>query len=96
MPMYHFNIEDGQPTLTCDGAELKDIAEAKCEAIKMMGRLICDAPATFWDDAQWRMTVTNEDGLALFELCFVGTDSPAIRVPTAEQITAQDSIAQVS
>jgi hypothetical protein len=47
MPIYHFNIEDGQPTLPCDGAELKDIAEAKCEAIKMMGRLICDAPATF-------------------------------------------------
>jgi hypothetical protein len=83
MPIYHFNVEDGGPMIPCDGEELKDIAAAKCEAIKMMGRLICDAPATFWDDAQWRMTVTNQDHLTLFELCFVGTESPALRLTAA-------------
>jgi hypothetical protein len=79
MPKYHFNVDDGQAPIPCAGAELKNLAEAKCEAVKMMGQLICDAGGAFWDRSEWRMTVTDEAGLSLFELYILGTDAPAAR-----------------
>jgi hypothetical protein len=79
MPIYYFNIEDGQAPIPCNGAELKNLSAAKCEAVKMMGRLICDAGEGFWNDAEWRMTVSDENRLTLFQLHFLGTESPALK-----------------
>ena len=59
--------------------EARTIGQAKCEAVRFAGRLICDSADRFWDTADFYMTVTDEDGLVLFTLQFVGTDAPAIR-----------------
>jgi hypothetical protein len=77
MPLFHFHVEDGQPAVDPGGFELPDLAAAKCEAIQMAGRIICDAAGAFWDRAEWSMTVTDESGLTLFNLQIVGTDAPA-------------------
>jgi hypothetical protein len=58
--------------------ELPSIAEAKCEAVRYAGRLICDHAGEFWNSSDWNMTVTDECGLTLFTLRLVGTESPAI------------------
>jgi hypothetical protein len=75
MPKYFFNSEDHQDD---EGTELDSLAVAKCQAIKMAGEIICDAADTFWDKAEWTLTVTNESGLTLFQLSIVGTDAMAL------------------
>ena len=76
MPRFHFHL-DGDPD--DDGIELKDLATAKCEAIQYAGRHICDQADTFWDKAEWSLTVADQTGLVLFQLQIIGTESPAIR-----------------
>ena len=77
MPRYFFNIDDGQSVRDSDGTELKDLATAKCEGVKLAGRLICDDASRFWDRREWGLTVTDSAGLILFSLAFLGTEAPA-------------------
>jgi hypothetical protein len=76
MPRYYFDIDDGS---TPDGIVLKNIAEAKCEAVKLAGHVICEAAGEFWDRAEWNLTVTGEDGLTLFTLHLIGVESAAVQ-----------------
>ncbi|MFL6762449.1 MAG: DUF6894 family protein [Sphingomicrobium sp.] len=83
MARYYFNIDDGAGIEDTVGMELSSLAEAKCEAVSYAGRLICDHAGRFWNSGDWNMTVTNENGLSLFSLQLVGTESPAIRPVTS-------------
>ena len=85
MPKFYFNVEDGSGIVDDHGMDLPDIAEAKCEAVRYAGRLICDHAGNFWNSGDWSMTVTDENGLALFVLQLVGTESPAIRRSASRQ-----------
>ncbi|HEX8641699.1 MAG TPA: hypothetical protein VF704_11180 [Allosphingosinicella sp.] len=78
MPRYHFHIDGDHPSHDDEGTELHSLAVAKCEAIRMAGRIICDAAASFWDRAEWSMTVTDANGLTLLHLGIVGTEAPAV------------------
>ena len=73
MPVFHFHTDKDHDV---DGIELPDLASAKCEAVKLAGRLICDEADLFWTKAEWSMTVTDDRGLTLFQLQIVGTDAP--------------------
>jgi hypothetical protein len=77
MPRYFFHIEDGATTRDDEGTELKDVAVAKCEAVRLAGQMICDSAGSFWDKQEWKLTATNADGLTLFCLHFVGIEAPA-------------------
>jgi hypothetical protein len=70
---YFFNIESDGPDT--EGHELANLAEAKCEAVKLAGKVICDDADAFWDRGDWNMTVTNDEGLTLFSLTFFGTEA---------------------
>jgi hypothetical protein len=75
MARYHFNIEgDG---FTDEGHDLANLAEAKCEAVKLAGRVICENADNFWDKGDWNMSVTNGDGLTLFTLTLYGAEAAA-------------------
>lgn len=76
MPRFYFNLEDRPDE---DGAELSSVAAAKCEAVRMAGRLICDSASEFWDTGRLLMTVTDDRGLSLFTLDFVGMESPSLQ-----------------
>lgn len=76
MPKFFFHTDDLPDT---DGVDLGGLAIAKCEAVKLAGRIICDGSSTFWDSAEWSMTVADEHGLTLFQLLIIGTDAPSIR-----------------
>ena len=67
---------DGGPDQPIDAST---VAEAKCQAVRFAGELICDSADRFWDTADFRMTVSDGNGLVLFTLQFVGTEAPAIR-----------------
>lgn len=44
------------------------------------GGLLCDVAEHFWDDADFELTVTDDNGLILFTMRVVGTEAPAIRM----------------
>ena len=77
MPRYFFNIDDGRSPRDKEGTELKDLATAKCEGVKLAGRIICEDSDRFWDRREWGLTVTDSAGLILFSLAFLGTEAPA-------------------
>ena len=77
VPRYFFNIDDGRSTRDLDGVELKDLATAKCEGVKLAGQMICADSDRFWNRREWGLTVTDTAGLILFSLAFFGTEAPA-------------------
>ena len=80
---FFFHVEGGPDDL---GLELPSIAQAKCEAARYAGHLLCDAAENFWDTAELTMRVANESGLVLFTVTISGTDAPAIRSDPVIQI----------
>ena len=80
MSKFFFNIEDGSSSLRDDvGTEYPNVAAAQCDAVKYAGAMLCDHSTKFWKSGDWSMTVSNEAGLPLFSLQFVGTVSPSLR-----------------
>ena len=90
MPRYHFHLQDGAIHLDETGMELEDVAAAKCQAVDLAGKMLCDSSGSFWDADQWRMTVSDDTGLTLFTLAMLGTDAPALvgRRPTSFMLDA--------
>jgi hypothetical protein len=53
--------------------------DAKCAAVTYAGQLLADVAEHFWDEADFDLTVTDENGLILFSMRVVGIEAPAIR-----------------
>jgi hypothetical protein len=94
MPRYYFHVDDGIAVHDDEGTELKDVAVAKCEAVKLAGQMICDSAGKFWDSQEWTLTATNEHDMTLFCLHLVGVEAPASmshrdpRMISARMVTA--------
>lgn len=78
MPRFFFNIDDGL-SQDVEGTELPSLEVAKREAVTLAGHLIADSSATFWERRAFNMAITDENGMVLFTLEFVGVEAPAIR-----------------
>ena len=74
MPRFTFDVAGG-PTAE---VELPSLADAKCEAVRFAGRVICDAADSFWDAQEFQLTVTDHSGLILFALNLIATPAPAM------------------
>ena len=77
MPRYFFHVEDGKSFPDHDGVELPDLHAARINATKMFGSMLDDDPEIFWNGDEWTLKVTLEDGLILFCIHFVASESPA-------------------
>ncbi len=82
MPIYHFNLHDGQAYPDGLGSECADLAAARIEAVRRIGRLLEERAARFWTGDEWTMDVTDPRGLTLFTLTFLANDAPATLVAT--------------
>jgi hypothetical protein len=74
-----FHIDDHLTAQDDVGVELESLAAAKCEGVKLAGQHICDASGTFWDTGEWSLTASDESGLTLFTLHFLGMEAPVLR-----------------
>ena len=63
-----------------EGVEFASIHEAKCQSVVYAGELLRDVAEKFWDDADFELTVTDENGLILFSMRVVGVEAPALRL----------------
>ncbi len=79
MPNYHFNINSETDGSDQRVLELKGLAEAKCEALKLAETVISDVSGTFWDLPEWMLIVTYDASLTLFLLQVLGAEGPADR-----------------
>lgn len=77
MPKYHFNVHDGVSIPDIEGHEMTSLQAAQEAAIQLSGHLIRELGPDFWEGEEWKMEVTDDRGLILFQLMFVATSSPA-------------------
>lgn len=77
MPFYHFQVRTETHVLLTEGAELKGLDQARVEAARRVGELLREHAAQIWTDEDWRMDVTDEDGLILFVMQVTASKSAA-------------------
>ena len=79
MPKYHFGSVDGHRDPDPEGSELPDLAAARVMAVRYAGEVLQSDPAIVWHNGQWRVEVTDDDGVLLFTLLTLAIDAPAPR-----------------
>ena len=73
MPRYFFNVKDGQDLPDHEGTVLADANAARVMAVFGSGEMIRAHASQFWNDADWQMHVTDEQGASVCDLRFSGT-----------------------
>ena len=78
MPRYFFNVVHPWPDPDEEGSEFPDIYAAQMAAVRLCGEMIKEIDGKFWEEAIWRLEVTNHDRRLLFTLTFSaeGHDGP--------------------
>lgn len=77
MPRYLFDVNDGRAGGDDAGIDLADLTAARARAAKIAGEALVNGAAGFWDGQPWSVRVSNDAGLALFELHLTAISSPA-------------------
>lgn len=78
MPRYHFHIHDGRSIIDTDGMVLDDTAQARRMAIRLSGQYFDNEADLVSLGEEWRMEVTDDQGLILFRLDFVVTAAASV------------------
>jgi hypothetical protein len=69
---FYFNVMNGGTELDPDGTQLSGIAEARSQALRMLGAMLQEADSNFpWGGAPWRVWVSDGpqgSGRVLFTL----------------------------
>ncbi len=74
MPRYFFNIEGGlHPAPDEEGILLPSPDEARAQAATAAGEMLKDLDGRFWDDSEWQMHVTDEQGVTVCILAIKGS-----------------------
>lgn len=89
MPHYFFHVEDGQSFPDAEGCQLPDLDAARIEAVRLLGGMLRDEAETFWQGHDWRMSVTDADGMRLFTIDFMAKMVPVLRDMPAPQPAAR-------
>ncbi len=67
MPMYYFNLRDGEAVTDVDGTELLSLAEARSHALGVARELMSKSRGMLDRDwTQWSMFVHDDNGNELF------------------------------
>lgn len=77
MSRFYFHTEDGIARRDEEGVELATLAEARREAVRVLGGMLRDQPDDIWTDGGLKLTVADEDNLLLFVLEVSATASAA-------------------
>ena len=77
MPRYHFHMQTDARFSDDEVVELAGPIGARRQATLTCGEMLRDAPEGFWGSRPWNITVTDAQGLVLWEIMIDGTASPA-------------------
>lgn len=81
MPRYHIELRSQERVWETFDVDAGDHGEARLEVAKFVGELLREHAGKIWVDQDWRVDVTDADGLILFVMQLLVTDSPAARAP---------------
>jgi hypothetical protein len=70
MTRYFFHIRDGVDIPDPEGTELPNPDAARTEAVVFAGAMLKDCAQGFWKNADWRLTVIDENGGTVCALRF--------------------------
>jgi len=79
MPRFFFHTQTDSRMTDFDGYELATASEARQQAIQTCGQMMIDAADAFWGSRPWSITVTDAEGLILWEIIMDGSATPASR-----------------
>lgn len=82
MPRYHFNLHDHRFVPDPEGSELANLHAAKRQAIKLAASILSVCPEEFLESSNWRVEVTNSDGVLLFTIGLAMSLAPGVWTPT--------------
>lgn len=68
MAKYHINVRTESHVATSVEVERDDLDSLRIEMASFVGELLMGHAAQIWVDEDWRVDVTNEDGLILYVL----------------------------
>jgi hypothetical protein len=77
MALFFFHTQTDTRFTDLEGTEIDGAVEARRQAIKTCGEMMRDAPEGFWGSRPWSVTVTDADGLVLWEVQVDGSLSAA-------------------
>lgn len=75
--IFHFEVRTETHVLLTDAASLADLNEARVEAARRVGEVLREHAALLWVDEEWRMDVTDGEGLILFVIMISAMQSAA-------------------
>ena len=67
---FHVNVHDGVGSIDHEGVEMPNTGAARREAIRLAGSILDDSARRDALGEDWRMEVTDDRGLILFQLDF--------------------------
>ena len=68
MPRYYFNRVDGGIELDTEGVELRDLQDARIEAVLFAGQTLKDRPELVWSGHELRIQVSGRERNLLFTI----------------------------
>jgi hypothetical protein len=71
VPLYFFDIIDGEDLPDLNGSEHANLSAARVESIRYSGELLREMPERFWNAEEWKMTVSDAQRVPLFTLKFL-------------------------
>jgi hypothetical protein len=77
MARYYFNTQNDEAVTDGEGVELPGGEDAEIEAVVLTGELLREHAREFWKTGSFTVTVTDDNGLALFAIITEAVRAPA-------------------
>ena len=74
MPRFYFHIHDGVDLRDDVGTELPGRDAIRSHSLRLAGECIRHLQDNFWGHCEWRLDVTDEQGVNVLTLRFSGED----------------------
>ena len=86
--LFHFQVRTDTHVLLAETSDLENVDLARIEAAVRVGQLLREQAGQLWADEEWRMDITDHQGLILFVIQVsamrtAATADLAAPVPTA-------------
>jgi hypothetical protein len=79
--IFHFQVRTESHVLLAESADMRDLDDARVEASRRAGSLLFEHAGQLWVDEDWRMDVTDSEGLILFVIHISAMKTAATGAP---------------
>ena len=84
-PRYHFNLHDHRFVPDPEGSEFANVDAAKRQAIRLAAAILGNFPEEFLTSNEWRVEVTDSEGVLLFTIGLAMVLAPKVWAPSDQR-----------